>query len=63
MAQPDQKDMQERDMQLLAGGDTRKRLLAGLPVIERRLHLHGVSTAVLEGGRAATHPPAWPWRL
>lgn len=28
----------------------RQRLLAGLPVTERRLHLAGVSTAVLEGG-------------
>jgi hypothetical protein len=28
----------------------RARLLAGLPVIERRLQVAGVSTAVLEGG-------------
>lgn len=33
-----------------AGDDTRERLLAGLPVNERRLQLAGVSTAVLEGG-------------
>jgi len=33
-----------------AGGDARERLLAGLPVTERRLQLAGVSTAVLEGG-------------
>jgi len=33
-----------------AGADARQRLLAGLPVIERRLQLAGVSTAVLEGG-------------
>ena len=33
-----------------AGDDARGRLLAGLPVEERRLHLAGVSTAVLEGG-------------
>ena len=31
-------------------GDYRRRLLAGLPVTERRLQLAGVSTAVLEGG-------------
>jgi pimeloyl-ACP methyl ester carboxylesterase len=33
-----------------AGEDARARLLAGLPVTERRLDLAGVSTAVLEGG-------------
>lgn len=33
-----------------AGENARQRLLAGLPVTERRLHLAGVSTAVLEGG-------------
>jgi pimeloyl-ACP methyl ester carboxylesterase len=33
-----------------AGTDARERLLAGLPVTERRLQLAGVSTAVLEGG-------------
>jgi pimeloyl-ACP methyl ester carboxylesterase len=35
-----------------AGGeeDARERLLAGIPVTERRLHLAGVSTSVLEGG-------------
>ena len=31
-------------------GDARERLLAGLPVAERRLSLAGVSTAILEGG-------------
>jgi pimeloyl-ACP methyl ester carboxylesterase len=30
--------------------DTRRRLLAGLPVAERRLDLAGISTALLEGG-------------
>lgn len=30
--------------------DARERLLGGLPVVERRLQLAGVSTAVLEGG-------------
>jgi pimeloyl-ACP methyl ester carboxylesterase len=33
-----------------AGEDARTRLLSGLPVTDRRLHLAGVSTAVLEGG-------------
>jgi pimeloyl-ACP methyl ester carboxylesterase len=33
-----------------AHDDPRERLLAGLPVTERRLQLAGVSTAVLEGG-------------
>lgn len=36
-----------------AGGDARERLLAGVPVSERRLELAGVSTAVLEGGAGA----------
>src|SRR5436190_16921519 len=36
-----------------AGDDPRRRLLAGLPVLERRLELAGVSTAVLEGGEGA----------
>jgi len=35
----------------------RETLLAGLPIGERRLHLAGVSTAVLEGGSAAAGPP------
>ncbi len=34
----------------LAGHGTRERLLKGLPVVERRRELAGVSTAVLEGG-------------
>jgi FAD/FMN-containing dehydrogenase/pimeloyl-ACP methyl ester carboxylesterase len=34
----------------LEAQDTRRRLLAGLPVTERRLELTGASTAVLEGG-------------
>lgn len=50
MPESDQKEMQERRGQSPTGDDARKRLLAGLPVIERRLQLHGVSTAVLEGG-------------
>jgi pimeloyl-ACP methyl ester carboxylesterase len=33
-----------------AADDARRRLLAEIPVEERRLHLAGVSTAVLEGG-------------
>jgi pimeloyl-ACP methyl ester carboxylesterase len=32
------------------GDEARERLLAGLPVTERRLHVAGFSTAVLEGG-------------
>jgi len=36
--------------QRLAGDAARERLLAGAPVIERRLQVAGVSTAVLEGG-------------
>jgi pimeloyl-ACP methyl ester carboxylesterase len=36
--------------QPLAGDGARERLLAGLPVTERRLQLADVSTAVLEGG-------------
>lgn len=35
------------------GQDARERLLAGMPVTERRLQLAGVSTAVLEGGTGA----------
>jgi pimeloyl-ACP methyl ester carboxylesterase/ubiquinone/menaquinone biosynthesis C-methylase UbiE len=41
---------QERRNRLPAGEGARERLLAGLPVTERRLHLNRVSTAVLEGG-------------
>ena|SRR5215210_7797543 len=37
-----------------AGADARQRLLAGLPVTERRLQLAGVSSAVLDG---ADGPP------
>ena len=33
--------------------DARKRLLAGLPVAERRLQLAGVSTTILEGGEGS----------
>jgi pimeloyl-ACP methyl ester carboxylesterase len=41
---------QELPRQSPAGDDARDRLLAALPVTERRLQLAGVSTAVLEGG-------------
>jgi pimeloyl-ACP methyl ester carboxylesterase len=34
----------------LGTGDARRKLLAGVPVTERRLQLAGVSTSVLEGG-------------
>jgi len=40
---------QQRDRRS-ASKDARQRLLAGMPVTERRLDLAGVSTAVLEGG-------------
>jgi 2-hydroxymuconate-semialdehyde hydrolase len=39
----------ERNRSLL-GGAARQRMLAGLPVTERRLQVSGVSTALLEGG-------------
>ena len=45
-----QAQTQERRSRPPAGDDARERLLAGLPVTERRLQLAGVSTAVLEGG-------------
>jgi pimeloyl-ACP methyl ester carboxylesterase len=41
---------QELPRQSPAGDDARERLLAALPVTERRLQLASVSTAVLEGG-------------
>lgn len=50
MAKVDHKEISKRREQPLAYNETRKRLLAGLPVIERRVQLHDVSTAVLEGG-------------
>ena len=50
MAKVDQKEILERRKQPLADDETRKRLLAGLPVIERRVEIHDVSTAILEGG-------------
>jgi len=40
----------EEGRQRHAGEDVRERLLAEMPVTERRLELAGVSTAVLEGG-------------
>jgi pimeloyl-ACP methyl ester carboxylesterase len=43
-------EQQEKRSRLSEGADARTRLLAGLPVTERRLQLAGVSTAVLEGG-------------
>jgi pimeloyl-ACP methyl ester carboxylesterase len=42
--------MQELPSRPSTGDDARARLLAALPVTERRLQLAGVSTAVLEGG-------------
>jgi pimeloyl-ACP methyl ester carboxylesterase len=41
--------VKERDRRS-PGEDARQRLLAGIPLAERRLQLAGVSTAVLEGG-------------
>jgi pimeloyl-ACP methyl ester carboxylesterase len=41
----------ERSRERLAGDGARERLLAALPVAERRLELANVSTAVLEGGQ------------
>jgi pimeloyl-ACP methyl ester carboxylesterase/ubiquinone/menaquinone biosynthesis C-methylase UbiE len=46
----DQKQTPERGNRPTAAQDARERLLAGLPVTERRLRLGGVPTAVLEGG-------------
>ncbi len=59
---------QEQRSQAPGGKDARERLLAGLPVTERRLQLAGVSTAVLEGGDGppvvllhgpGEHAPKW----
>jgi FAD/FMN-containing dehydrogenase/pimeloyl-ACP methyl ester carboxylesterase len=47
--------MDIRTDEQLTATDARERLLAGLPVTERRLELAGVSTVVLEGGDG---PPA-----
>lgn len=44
-----QLDVEEHSRRTV-GDDARERLLAGLPVTERRLELAGISTAVLEGG-------------
>ncbi len=46
----DQQEAQEGRNRLSAADGARERLLAGLPVTERRLRLNRVSTAVLEGG-------------
>jgi len=46
----DQKKTQQRGTRPPAAQGTRERLLAELPVTERRLKLNGLSTAVLEGG-------------
>jgi pimeloyl-ACP methyl ester carboxylesterase len=40
----------EQLSQLSGGNNYRERLLATIPLTERRLQLAGVSTAVLEGG-------------
>jgi pimeloyl-ACP methyl ester carboxylesterase len=46
----DQETGPQRNAGLLPGEEARRRLLADLPVKERRVLLAGVSTAVLEGG-------------
>jgi pimeloyl-ACP methyl ester carboxylesterase len=46
-----QLDAQELTPTPDADGDHRERLLAGIPVTQRRLDVAGVSTAVLEGGQ------------
>ena len=45
-----QEQRREKDGRPLLGEAARQRLLAGMPVTERRLLLAGISTAVLEGG-------------
>ncbi|MGH8574840.1 MAG: alpha/beta fold hydrolase, partial [Gammaproteobacteria bacterium] len=66
LAQADLND-RERDGSV---PDARRRLLAGIPVAERRLELAGIPTAVLEGGEGAPivllHGPGesaanWRW--
>ncbi|MGH7265356.1 MAG: hypothetical protein ACREMB_10950 [Candidatus Rokuibacteriota bacterium] len=61
---------EERPVRPPVGQEARERLLAGLPVTERRLNLAGVSTAVLEGGEGPPvvllHGPGeyaakWAW--
>jgi pimeloyl-ACP methyl ester carboxylesterase len=49
MAVATKSQMEKRDGPA-AAHDIRQRLLAGMPVVERRLELAGISTAVLEGG-------------
>jgi pimeloyl-ACP methyl ester carboxylesterase len=44
-----QRDVEQRGRRSL-GEDARQRLLAAMPVTERRMQLAGISTAVLEGG-------------
>ena len=44
-----QRDVEERDGRS-AEHNARERMLADLPVTERRLQLAGISSAVLEGG-------------
>jgi pimeloyl-ACP methyl ester carboxylesterase len=50
MSKPDQEEMLEQHAQRSTDNELRERLLAELPVFERRVQVHGVSTAVLEGG-------------
>ena len=46
----DRKQTQGQVKRGSVGDDARERLLAGLPVTERRIRLAGISTAMLEGG-------------
>ena len=43
-------DSKQRQKQDEISARVRERLISGLPVVERRLELNGVSTPVLEGG-------------
>jgi pimeloyl-ACP methyl ester carboxylesterase len=62
----------EDPAQRVDGNDSRRRLLEGIPVTERRLELAGIPTAVLEGGKGPPvillHGPGesaanWRWVL
>ena len=55
VGRPDERSTEHRHDDASSSNDTRgeharERLLAGLPVTERRLRLAGISTVVLEGG-------------
>lgn len=54
MTMPQKAAQQKRTV--VSGEGPRERLLAGMPVEERRLTCAGIATAVLEGGEG---PPRW----